>query len=74
MTPVTIAAKFGESPLTVGNSGSADVSGVYVKTGGYVSWGEPIGALGCTGRATGTHLHFELWINGGPVDPLDYLP
>lgn len=50
------------------------MSDIYVKSGDYVSQGEPIGALGCTGRSTGTHLHFELWINGRPVDPLAYLP
>jgi len=50
------------------------MSDVYVKAGDYVSQGEPVGALGCTGHSTGTHLHFELWINGGPVDPLAYLP
>lgn len=50
------------------------MSDVYVQTGDYVAQGEPVGALGCTGHSTGTHLHFELWINGGAVDPLAYLP
>ena len=50
------------------------MSDVYVKVGDYVRQGEPVGALGCTGHSTGTHLHFELWIGGAPVDPLYYLP
>lgn len=52
----------------------AHLSEVYVTPGQAVTRAEPVGALGCTGHATGTHLHFELWINGRPVDPLDYLP
>lgn len=50
------------------------MSDVYVKVGDRVRQGEPVGALGCTGHSTGTHLHFELWIGGAPVDPLYYLP
>jgi murein DD-endopeptidase MepM/ murein hydrolase activator NlpD len=52
----------------------AHLSEVYVTAGQTVAMAEPVGALGCTGHATGTHLHFELWIDGKPVDPLDYLP
>ncbi len=52
----------------------AHLSEIYVAQGQYVSQGETVGALGDTGYATGTHLHFELWIGGTPVDPLAYLP
>lgn len=52
----------------------AHLSEVYVAPGQTVTTAQPVGALGCTGHATGTHLHFELWIDGKPVDPLDYLP
>jgi murein DD-endopeptidase MepM/ murein hydrolase activator NlpD len=50
------------------------LSEIWVSAGEYVGQGQSIGALGSTGYSTGTHLHFELWIGGGPVDPLGYLP
>ena len=36
--------------------------------------GEVIGYSGCTGFCTGPHVHFEVRVNGTPVDPLGYLP
>ena len=39
-----------------------------------VSTGDVIGYVGCTGFCTGPHLHFEVRLNGTPVDPLGYLP
>jgi murein DD-endopeptidase MepM/ murein hydrolase activator NlpD len=50
------------------------LSEIWVSPGQYVGQGESVGALGSTGYSTGPHLHFELWIGGGPVDPLGYLP
>jgi len=44
-----------------------------VVTGGSVSRGQLIGYMGCTGSCTGPHLHFEVRINGSPVDPMGYL-
>ena len=52
----------------------AHLSAIYVAQGQAVGQGEQIGAIGCSGYCTGAHLHFELWIGGGPVDPLAYLP
>jgi murein DD-endopeptidase MepM/ murein hydrolase activator NlpD len=45
-----------------------------VRNGEDVAQGQIIGRVGCTGSCTGDHLHFEVRVNGSPVDPLDYLP
>jgi len=42
-------------------------------TSGSVSQGDVIGYVGCTGSCYGDHLHFEVRINGAPVDPMGYL-
>jgi len=45
------------------------------KTGDRVGSGSPIAIVGTSGKTKGKepHLHFELWYNGFPIDPLDYL-
>jgi murein DD-endopeptidase MepM/ murein hydrolase activator NlpD len=44
-----------------------------VKKGDRVERGDVIGRVGATGLATGSHLHYEVRINGVPVDPYNYL-
>ena len=46
----------------------------YVVLGQYVNQGEVVGAVGCSGWCNGNHLHFEVILGGGVVDPLSYLP
>jgi murein DD-endopeptidase MepM/ murein hydrolase activator NlpD len=45
----------------------------FAVTGGHVSQGQVIGYSDCTGHCFGPHLHFEVRVNGKPVDPMGYL-
>jgi murein DD-endopeptidase MepM/ murein hydrolase activator NlpD len=46
----------------------------YVSVGDTVAAGQPVGEAGSTGFSTGTHLHFEIHLNGALQNPLKYLP
>lgn len=45
----------------------------YVQVGDFVTAGQVIGTIGSTGRVTGPHLHWELWVNGTPVEPMQWV-
>lgn len=59
--------------------GSGVYSGIFhqksiaVNVGDRVEAGQLIGEIGDTGRVTGPHLHWEMWVNGIQVEPLDWL-
>jgi len=52
----------------------AHMSASNTTLGSLVAAGDVMGFVGTTGLSTGSHLHFEVRINGVFVDPLDYLP
>lgn len=51
----------------------AHLSTIPVRVGENVKKGQVIGYVGMTGLTTGPHLHYEIHLNGTPVDPLKYV-
>lgn len=51
----------------------AHLSGFASRVGQQVARGDAVGRMGSTGRSTGTHLHFEVRVNGQPTDPRRFL-
>ena len=70
-----------ETGYTIGIQHSDDMISFYKhnasllkKNGAFVRAGEAIAIIGNTGKLTsGPHLHFELWLQGKPVDPTNYI-
>jgi len=70
-----------ETGYTIGIQHSDDMVSFYKhnasllkKNGAFVRAGEAIAIIGNTGKLTsGPHLHFELWLQGKPVDPTNYI-
>ena len=54
-------------------SGYAHQSEIKVAVGDMVQEGQIIGLIGSTGRVTGPHLHWDIWVNGNQVDPFDWV-
>lgn len=78
---VVLAVWSSETGYTISVQHSNNLMSVYKhnsvllkKTGDYVKAGEAIAIIGNSGeQTTGPHLHFELWYNGNPINPQDYM-
>jgi len=62
-----------ESPDGVGSL-YAHLSSISVAVGQRVRQGQVLGVVGCTGTCFGTHLHFEVFLDGRRQDPMRFLP
>ena len=65
----TLVIKHGNGVVTL----YAHTKKILVKRGQYVERGEKVALVGTTGRSTGPHLHYEVHVNGVPVNPLRYI-
>ena len=64
-----ISIDHGNGMITVYNH----LGSIWVSPGQFVSAGQGIGGVGCTGMCTGPHVHFEVIVNGVIDNPLRYL-
>ena len=69
-TGYTIAIQHQENIISVYKHNSV----LLKKVGEFVKAGDPVAIIGQTGELTsGPHLHFELWYDGNPVNPKEYI-
>jgi murein DD-endopeptidase MepM/ murein hydrolase activator NlpD len=54
-------------------TGYAHQSQISVSAGQLVQQGQVLGLVGCTGHCFGDHLHFEVYVDGAPNDPMRFL-
>jgi murein DD-endopeptidase MepM/ murein hydrolase activator NlpD len=73
-----VAGGYGNMVVVDHGGGVASLYGhasqLFVTEGQNVAQGQVIAAVGSTGFSTGSHLHFEIRVNGTPQNPLPYLP
>ena len=69
--------RYGNLVLVTHRSGYISIYGhnqvMFVRAGDRVRQGEPIALLGNSGQSTAPHLHFEIWQDGAPVDPMELM-
>jgi murein DD-endopeptidase MepM/ murein hydrolase activator NlpD len=77
VTSVAYSSVFGNYIIITHGGGFqsmyAHLNSTNVKEGARVTQGDKIGAVGSTGRSTGSHLHFAIYKNGRAVNPLEYI-